>query len=330
MSEPIDGVSRSGIPYRRGGGSALMGGLTVAWDVLPDCPECGKPTGEKCFMAIGGRECNRVTPHPARLPELDVVGDALEADESDGAPPLAALGRRGCDPSTIGRLLPDDPRPVLAQARGGREGAMVGRDARPGVPRVRPGREVGCGIRGRWPMSTCISKHGEFGSHELDADYVCTRCSVLDEDGLIAELHQARSLAQTRLDIINAQRDPDLAANYAQVRKERDDLRATTAELERQRDAVLELCRRTSRRDLTGYHESPCWPLDPGSVIDLLGGRPVLLDVSRDPQRHPRDEDGRYPPEGERCREMATRRCPDGPCGSGPCARFKDVGGAAA
>lgn len=77
-------------------------------------------------------------------------------------------------------------------------------------------------------------------------------------------------------------------------------LQARIAELERQRDAVLDLCRRTTRRDLTGYHESPCWPLDPGQVIDLLGGRPVLLDVSRDPQRHPRGEDGQFIERGER------------------------------
>lgn len=42
-------------------------------------------------------------------------------------------------------------------------------------------------------MSTCISRHGEFGSHELDDAYVCKLCGVLDEDGLIAELRQRRS-----------------------------------------------------------------------------------------------------------------------------------------
>lgn len=42
-------------------------------------------------------------------------------------------------------------------------------------------------------MSTCISKHGEFGFHTPDADHVCTLCGVLDEDGLIAELREARA-----------------------------------------------------------------------------------------------------------------------------------------
>lgn len=37
-------------------------------------------------------------------------------------------------------------------------------------------------------MSVCISQHGEFGSHGLDATYRCVRCGVLDEDQLIAEV----------------------------------------------------------------------------------------------------------------------------------------------
>lgn len=50
------------------------------------------------------------------------------------------------------------------------------------------------------------------------------------------------------------------------------ELQDALAELERQRDEVLALCRRTSRRDLTGYHESPCWPLDPAEVIGIYEG----------------------------------------------------------
>jgi len=42
-------------------------------------------------------------------------------------------------------------------------------------------------------MSTCISSHGEYGSHELDDTYVCARCGVLDEDALIAELQRHRA-----------------------------------------------------------------------------------------------------------------------------------------
>ncbi len=95
MSEPIDGVSRSGIPYRRGSGPNLLGGLTVAWDVLPGCPACGKPTGEKCFMVIGDKECAKITPHKERLPEVDVVGDALEPDEEAATANASALADPG-------------------------------------------------------------------------------------------------------------------------------------------------------------------------------------------------------------------------------------------
>lgn len=41
-------------------------------------------------------------------------------------------------------------------------------------------------------MSACISRHGEYGSHIVDDDYLCTRCFWLDEDAIIAELHRLR------------------------------------------------------------------------------------------------------------------------------------------
>lgn len=42
-------------------------------------------------------------------------------------------------------------------------------------------------------MSACISSAGEFGSHVLDDAYSCTRCFVLDEDALTAELLRLRA-----------------------------------------------------------------------------------------------------------------------------------------
>lgn len=42
-------------------------------------------------------------------------------------------------------------------------------------------------------MSTCISRNGEFGSHELDDDFICARCFVLDEDALIADRDRLRA-----------------------------------------------------------------------------------------------------------------------------------------
>jgi len=42
-------------------------------------------------------------------------------------------------------------------------------------------------------MSACISRHGEFGVHDIDADYVCKLCHALDEDALIVELNRLRA-----------------------------------------------------------------------------------------------------------------------------------------
>lgn len=48
-------------------------------------------------------------------------------------------------------------------------------------------------------MSACISRHGEFSSHQPDDAYTCKLCGVLDEHGLIAELRQLRAdLAEAR------------------------------------------------------------------------------------------------------------------------------------
>lgn len=42
-------------------------------------------------------------------------------------------------------------------------------------------------------MSACISRHGEYGEHTPDAEYVCTLCGVLDEATLLAELRDLRA-----------------------------------------------------------------------------------------------------------------------------------------
>jgi hypothetical protein len=46
-------------------------------------------------------------------------------------------------------------------------------------------------------MSKCISWYGEYGEHELDSDYVCTLCFVLDEEALIEELNRLRRIVAT-------------------------------------------------------------------------------------------------------------------------------------
>lgn len=52
-------------------------------------------------------------------------------------------------------------------------------------------------------MSVCISQHGEYGSHTVDTEYTCTRCGVLDEEALTAELRRLRQ----ELDEARAERD---------------------------------------------------------------------------------------------------------------------------
>jgi hypothetical protein len=59
-------------------------------------------------------------------------------------------------------------------------------------------------------MSTCISRHGEYGSHELTATgadrFVCQRCFVLDEDGILNALDDAESrlaAALARIEAVN-------------------------------------------------------------------------------------------------------------------------------
>lgn len=86
-------------------------------------------------------------------------------------------------------------------------------------------------------MSVCISQHGEFGSHALDADYVCTLCGVLDEDALITELREASD---------------------------------RVAELQRQRDAVLALHFQPANWIRRCHHCGHPWPCP---TIQAVGGR---------------------------------------------------------
>ena len=58
-------------------------------------------------------------------------------------------------------------------------------------------------------MSACISRRGEFSYHQLNADYVCTWCGVLDEDALIGELNRLRDAPEAahRLGYVRALAD---------------------------------------------------------------------------------------------------------------------------
>lgn len=139
-------------------------------------------------------------------------------------------------------------------------------------------------------MSTCISEHGEYGSHTLDADYVCTRCSVLDEDALIAELRALRArIAEpttvstatwtypdgTTVPVPVVHRSPTADASVVRIIvenrtatftpngppfysvEERAAMESRIAELERQRDEVLALCDEAYRIPIyDGYGEA--------------------------------------------------------------------------
>lgn len=49
-------------------------------------------------------------------------------------------------------------------------------------------------------MSTCISTQGEYSTHTVDGRYGCTRCHVLDEDALFAELDRLKTELAKALD----------------------------------------------------------------------------------------------------------------------------------
>lgn len=91
-------------------------------------------------------------------------------------------------------------------------------------------------------MSTCISRHGEYGDHELDELHTCTRCHMLDEDALRAELAEARDTAERFDDLTERlcalmpeDADGDEAVEALIVRWV-EGLRARVADLERDRN----------------------------------------------------------------------------------------------
>jgi hypothetical protein len=60
-------------------------------------------------------------------------------------------------------------------------------------------------------MSKCISRHGEYSEHILDADFTCTLCFAFDEDAVLAALNAAVGLladAREALDTYADRIDP--------------------------------------------------------------------------------------------------------------------------
>lgn len=89
-------------------------------------------------------------------------------------------------------------------------------------------------------MSTCISSHGEYSDHIPDDSYVCTRCSVLDEDAMLTELKRLRSQLAEAEEVMA---DYSKAVEQPSARCERADeqlaeLRVRVAELEAENGAL--------------------------------------------------------------------------------------------
>ncbi len=154
-------------------------------------------------------------------------------------------------------------------------------------------------------MSACISKHGELGSHTPDTEYVCTRCGVLDEDGLIAELRNARArIAEpttvstatwtypdgTTVPVPVVHRSPTADASVVRIIvenrtatftptgppfysvEERAAMEARIAELERQRAEVLALCDEADSSPRDDFRGDEIWAVDTDKIRAIYGG----------------------------------------------------------
>lgn len=79
-------------------------------------------------------------------------------------------------------------------------------------------------------MSACISQHGEYSDHILDELHTCTRCHVLDEDALRAELTERLRAELERRDGVIA--DYSKVVEEMQQRLEQADARVAELEAE--------------------------------------------------------------------------------------------------
>lgn len=71
-------------------------------------------------------------------------------------------------------------------------------------------------------VSVCISRHGEYSSHELDDLHTCTLCGVLDEDALRAELVEAQQTIRAKTaDVEHAMRNARAAIEKRKYAEER-------------------------------------------------------------------------------------------------------------
>lgn len=150
-------------------------------------------------------------------------------------------------------------------------------------------------------MSACISKHGEFSAHTPDDDHICTRCGVLDEDGLIAELHKARAALDRAIHeerqrvVLDALDRFDQQVHWVRtVLFDPEQIRLVDSVINEARKAITLTGCICPLIDATQFGEAGPRYVTGRDHRCGVHGKPVLLDVSRDPQQHPRDETGRY------------------------------------
>ena len=94
-------------------------------------------------------------------------------------------------------------------------------------------------------MSKCISHHGEYSDCAPDQNFVCKRCSVLDEDAIFAKVEQLsaeNARVQALLDLANR----EIQRLIPEIQRLRADLLAQDAErvrLARMVERVMALIR---------------------------------------------------------------------------------------
>jgi hypothetical protein len=164
-------------------------------------------------------------------------------------------------------------------------------------------------------MSACISSHGEFSSHTPDERHECTRCHVLNEDALRAELATIRGnrdelfnswqsalveLAEARSALRDWQHgsrlnEASLSGQLTRARRERDEIKAAVTELapaSRAMDAAgggwkitpVDFGLDEIRSDMehaSGYIDSPDAAYNPHAFKAMRSAEKMLAEVER-------------------------------------------------
>ena len=68
-------------------------------------------------------------------------------------------------------------------------------------------------------MSKCISMHGEYSDCTPDQNFICKRCTALDEDALFAKVEQLSATIK-RVRVLTEDYDLNSGSAYAYVAKD--------------------------------------------------------------------------------------------------------------